>query len=110
MFDRIELVSKKCNKSKFAIFLDMVWCGFRYGAGYMDYDVIGFYKLSSKQRDTMLTRGRNDKIVKSHNNRLYWQKPPYGFLSAIPCHALHQYRPNLLRTRSRTIPSFPIYH
>ena len=72
MFDRIELVSKKCNKSKFAIFLDMVWCGFRYGAGYMDYDVIGFYKLSSKQRDTMLTRGRNDKIVKSHNNRLYW--------------------------------------
>ncbi len=40
--------------------------------GYMDYDVIGFYKLSGKQRKTMITRGRNDKIVKKLNNRKYW--------------------------------------
>ena len=57
MFDRINVVRKKCNKSKFTIFCDMVWCGIRYGAGYVDYDVIGFYKLNSKQRKTMLTRG-----------------------------------------------------
>ena len=48
MFDRINVVKKKCNKSKFMIFCDMVWCGIRYGAGYVDYDVIGFYKLNSK--------------------------------------------------------------
>ncbi|MBR3281660.1 MAG: hypothetical protein IKI57_07515 [Clostridia bacterium] len=72
MFDRIKLVSKKCKKSKIAIFFDMIWCGFRYGAGYMDYDVIGFYKLNHEQRDSMLTRGRNDKIVKSLNNKNYW--------------------------------------
>ena len=72
MFERIDIVSKKCNKSKIAIFCDMIWCGFRYGAGYMDYDVIGFYKLSGKQRNTMITRGRNDKIVKTHNDRAYW--------------------------------------
>ncbi len=71
-FDRINDVSKKCNKSKVAIFFDMIWCGFRYGAGYMDYDVIGFYKLNSEQRDSMITRGRNDKIVKRLNNRKYW--------------------------------------
>ena len=72
MFERIDIVKKKCNKSKFEIFLDMVWCGIRYGAGYVDYDVIGFYKLNSKQRKTMLTRGINNKFVKELNEKEYW--------------------------------------
>ena len=50
----------------------MVWCGIRYGAGYVDYDVIGFYKLTSKQRKTMLTRGINNKFVKKLNEKDYW--------------------------------------
>jgi hypothetical protein len=70
--ERVESASKKANKSKLATFLDMSWCGFRYGAGYTDYDVIGFYKLNSKQRKTMLTRGKNNKIVKKFNNKKYW--------------------------------------
>ncbi len=72
MFERINIVKQKCNKSKFGIFCDMVWCGIRYGAGYVDYDVIGFYKLSSKQRKTMLTRGLNNKFVKKLNEKDYW--------------------------------------
>lgn len=72
MFERIDIVKTKCNKSKFSIFCDMVWCGLRYGAGYVDYDVIGFYKLSSKQRKTMLTRGINNKFVKKLNEKEYW--------------------------------------
>ena len=72
MFDRIDIVKKKCTKSKFSIFCDMVWCGIRYGAGYVDYDVIGFYKLNSKQRKTMLTRGINNKFVKKLNEKEYW--------------------------------------
>ncbi len=72
MFERVNVVKAKCDKSKFGIFCDMVWCGFRYGAGYVDYDVIGFYKLSSKQRKTMLTRGINNKFVKKLNEKEYW--------------------------------------
>ena len=72
MFDRVDIVKEKCNKSKPAIFCDMVWCGLRYGAGYVDYDVIGFYKLTSEQRKTMLTRGINNKFVKQLNNKAYW--------------------------------------
>lgn len=72
MLDRVDIVSKKCSKNKARIFLDMIWCGFRYGAGYVDYDVIGFYKLNSVQRKTMLTRGINNKFVKSLNNKDYW--------------------------------------
>lgn len=72
MFERVNMVSKKCDKSKFMIFCDMVWCGIRYGAGYVDYDVIGFYKLNSAQRKTMLTRGINNKFVKKLNEKEYW--------------------------------------
>ena len=72
MFDRVDIVKEKCDKSKPAIFCDMVWCGLRYGAGYVDYDVIGFYKLTSEQRKTMLTRGINNKFVKQLNNKAYW--------------------------------------
>jgi hypothetical protein len=72
MFERVDVVKAKCNKSKFGIFCDMVWCGLRYGAGYVDYDVIGFYKLNSKQRKTMLTRGINNKFVKKLNEKEYW--------------------------------------
>lgn len=72
MIERVDVVKKKCNKSKFSIFCDMVWCGLRYGAGYVDYDVIGFYKLNSAQRKTMLTRGINNKFVKKLNEKEYW--------------------------------------
>ena len=72
MFDRVDMVSNKCSKNKFNIFLDMIWCGFRYGAGYVDYDVIGFYKLNSAQRKTMLTRGINNKFVRKLNDKEYW--------------------------------------
>lgn len=72
MFERVDIVKAKTKKSKFMIFNDMVWCGLRYGAGYVDYDVIGFYKLNSKQRKTMLTRGINNKFVKELNEKEYW--------------------------------------
>lgn len=72
MFERVNVVKNKTNKSKWMIFLDMVWCGVRYGAGYVDYDVIGFYKLNHKQRKTMLTRGINNKFVKQLNKKEYW--------------------------------------
>ena len=71
-FERIDSVSKKANKGRFATFFDMAWCGIRYGAGYVDYDVIGFYKLSKDQRKTMLTRGLNNKFVKELNEKEYW--------------------------------------
>lgn len=71
-FKRADSVSKKSGKNKFAIYCDMIWCGFKYGAGYVDYDVIGFYKLNNKQRETMLTRGINNKYVKKLNQKEYW--------------------------------------
>ncbi len=71
-FNRVSMVSKKSGKNKFAIYCDMVWCGLKYGAGYVDYDVIGFYKLNREQRETILTRGINNKYVKDLNRKEFW--------------------------------------
>jgi len=54
------------------IFCDMVWCGFRYQAGYLDYDLFHFWDLNGEQRSSVLTRGKNDKYVAALNDRAEW--------------------------------------
>lgn len=63
MKEKINSIHQKTNKSKFAIFMDMQKCARRYGAGYMDYDLFEMYNLTDAQRDTYLTRGRNNAFV-----------------------------------------------
>lgn len=72
MLNTVSKVSKESNKSKIVIFFDVIWCGLKYGAGYVDYDIIHFWDLNGKQRKTILTRGINDKYVKKLNNKEYW--------------------------------------
>lgn len=63
MFDKINSIHEKTNMSKFSILMDMQRCARQYGAGYMDYDLFEMYDLTKKQRDTYLTRGRNNVLV-----------------------------------------------
>ena len=49
-----------------------VWCAARYGAGYYDYVMFGFYAMNGRQRDTYLTRVRNKKVCELMN------QPGYG--------------------------------
>ena len=56
-------ISKKTKKPRFFILIDMVICGFKYGAGYYDYQEFEFYNLNRKERKTYLTRAKNVKIV-----------------------------------------------
>ena len=72
MFETIDKVHKKTGKNKIIIFIDMVWCGFRYLAGYMDYYVFEMHELNAKQRKTILTRGKNNKYIKKLNDKDYW--------------------------------------
>ena len=69
MFRKINEIHLKTNKNKVYLFIDMIICGFKYGAGYMDYDLFEMYNLNSKQRDTYLTRGRNNKLITELNNK-----------------------------------------
>ena len=69
MLKKINGIHKKTGKSRIAIFRDMKDCAVKYGAGYMDYDLFEMYNLTDEQRDTYLTRGRNDALVKKYNDQ-----------------------------------------
>ena len=71
MFDTIDFVHTKNNKSKMSIFFDIIHCGLKYQAGYMDYKIFEMYNLNEEQRKTIITRGINNKIVKKYNNPEY---------------------------------------
>lgn len=71
MLKKINGIHKKTGKSRLAIFRDMKDCAVKYGAGYMDYDLFEMYNLTDEQRETYLTRGRNDALVKKYNDQNY---------------------------------------
>ncbi len=62
MNQMMEVVKKKSGHGKARTFCDMLWCAARYGAGYYDYTMFGFYDMNGKQRNTYLTRVRNKKV------------------------------------------------
>ncbi len=69
--DVVKKIAKKTNRSKIVIFFDCIWCGFRYGAGYMDYFEFEFYLLKGKERKTYLTSTINNKIIAKYNDKQY---------------------------------------
>ena len=71
MLDKISSIHKKTGRSRWAVFRDMKDCAVKYGAGYMDYDLFEMYNLTPEQRDTYLTRGRNNEIVVKYNDRAH---------------------------------------
>jgi len=71
-FADVARVAKKSKKSWIYIFADMIYCGMKYGAGPLDYDLFEFYNLNAKQRKTYVTRGVNNALVKKYNDRNFW--------------------------------------
>lgn len=71
MLDKISSIHKKTGRSRWAVFQDMRRCAVKYGAGYMDYDLFEMYDLTDEQRDTYLTRGRNNEFVVKYNDKDY---------------------------------------
>ena len=69
---KVNTVHEKTNKNRISIFLDMTKCAKRYGAGYMDYDLFEMYNLTDEQRDTYITRGRNNALISKYNNKAYF--------------------------------------
>jgi len=71
MNTKINSIHNKTKMSKFSIFMDMQKCARRYGAGYMDYDLFEMYNLTDEQRNTYLTRGRNNSFVTKYCDKSY---------------------------------------
>ena len=69
MFETAKRVSKANKASFFAVLFDIIYCGIKYMAGYVDYEVFDFYNLSKGQRETIITRGINNNFVSILNNK-----------------------------------------
>ena len=68
MLQKINSIHKKTGRSRLWILRDMQRCAVNYGAGYMDYDLFEMYNLTPEQRDTYITRGRNNALIKKYND------------------------------------------
>jgi len=69
MFKTAKRISKENNASFFKVLFDIIHCGLKYMAGYVDYEVFGFYNLNTEQRETIITRGINNRFVSILNNK-----------------------------------------
>ncbi len=72
MLNKVNEVHKKTGNSRISIILDMAKCARKYGAGYMDYDLFEMYDLTDAQRDTYITRERNNNLIEKYNNKAYF--------------------------------------
>lgn len=72
MWDKVNSLHQKTGRSRLSLLVDMQRCAVNYGAGYMDYDLFEMYNLTPEQRDTYLTRGRNNALVKQYNDPAYY--------------------------------------
>lgn len=72
LFKTVSQIHKKSGKGRIWLFRDIVHCGVRYGAGYSDYRLCEFYHLTEKQRETYVTRGINNQLVKLLNSPDYY--------------------------------------
>lgn len=69
-----KIVHGRTGKPTLFVLVDMMYCGYKYLAGYMDYVVFEFYNLKAAQRKTQVTRGVNNNLVKTLNDKNSWYK------------------------------------
>lgn len=72
LFDTVGEVHERSGKNRAGLFVDIVKCGFKYGAGYKDYLLLEFETMTPAQRATFVTRGVNNSIVKMLNDSEYY--------------------------------------
>jgi len=69
MLGKVKETARKSGKPSLVILFDMIYCGFRYQAGYMDYALFEMYSKNRKQRRSVMTRGKNNRYVSALNDR-----------------------------------------
>lgn len=72
MLMHVEQINEESGRAKIIIIIDMLWCVFRYGVGYLDYKVFGFNYIRGKaKRKTFFTMNDNLFLVRSVNDKAY---------------------------------------
>lgn len=71
MFNTINDIHKRTGKLKIFLFFDIINCAIKYQSGYVDYLLFEMWDLNKKERETVLTRGKNNIFVKYYNDQKY---------------------------------------
>lgn len=72
MWKTARMLHTKTGKSTAWLMTDMARCAVQYGAGYMDYKIAEFYRLTPEQRATQITRATSNRIVAAMNDKAFW--------------------------------------
>jgi hypothetical protein len=72
MWKTTGLLKKRSGKGRLWLMTDMLRCGIKYNAGYIDYKIAQMYRLNDAQRKTVITRGISNDIVRRMNPKEYW--------------------------------------
>ncbi len=72
MWKTTAVLKKRSGKSRLWLLADMLRCGLRYNAGYMDYMIAEMYRLNDEQKRSVITRGVSNSIVRRMNDKAYW--------------------------------------
>lgn len=72
MWKTTGIVKKRSGKGRVWLMGDMLRCAVKYNAGYVDYKIAQMYKLNNEQRQTVITRGISNDIVRRMNNKEFW--------------------------------------
>lgn len=72
LFKTVGRIHKKTKLGRMKLFVDVVKCGLKYGAGYRDYELCEWWNLNAEQRATYVTRGINNRIVSLLNDKEYY--------------------------------------
>ena len=72
MWETTGLLKERSGKSRLWLLSDMLRCGIKFNAGYMDYKIAAMYNLNDEQKKTVITRGISNSIVRRMNDKAYW--------------------------------------
>ncbi len=72
MWQTTALLKQRSGRSRLWLLCDMLRCGIKYNAGYMDYKIAQMYRLNDEQKQTVITRGISNNIVRRMNDKGYW--------------------------------------
>ena len=72
MWQTTDYLKKKSGKSRTWLMKDMLRCALKYNAGSMDYKIAEMYRLTDAQKQTVITRGISNSIVRRMNDKAYW--------------------------------------
>ena len=90
MWRTTALLRERSGKGRLWLLADMIRCGVKYNAGYMDYKIAQMYRLTDAQKRTQITRGLSNEIVRRMNDKAYWHffddKATFNALFAAEVH------------------------